>query len=91
MAEWIKKVLSSSEDASYGRILSGMSFISLILLHILVMYNPWLLLKNTSFVPLLTDKLFYLASLAYGFTKISDISKTIFAHIDNKDGSKDEQ
>lgn len=85
MLTWIKQVLSSNEDASFGRILSGTSFFILVIIHLLVLYNPYSLIKNPSFIPLLTDKLFYLASLAYGFTKISDISKTIFGHMDKSD------
>jgi len=74
--QWLKALLSSAPDASFGRVVALAAFAALCMVHGLVMYSPhWL--TNTNFVTQLTDKLFYLAIAGYSATKITEIVATI--------------
>jgi hypothetical protein len=79
MREWLKHLYSDSPDSSYGRVISTCAFLCMIGLHILVMYNPYKLITNTSYVPQFTDKLFYLAIGGYSVTVIKEIAKVVWA------------
>lgn len=81
MLAWIKQVFSDNANSSFGRILSLLAFSVMVIIHVVLLFCHKL---NAAYIPQLTDKLFLLASLSYGFTKVGDISKFIFNKTDNQ-------
>lgn len=78
---WLSKVYSDDVSASFGRLISTAAFIVMIILHIVILINPWKIFTNFTYVGKLTDYLFYLTVGGYSVSSIKEIAHVIFAKI----------
>lgn len=70
---FLAKTISSNPEASYGRLISLMSFVVFNLLYILVTLNPKGIFTNQVYTAKMFDYLFYLVLGGYGLTTGKDI------------------
>jgi len=80
MKDWLKHLYSDAPDASYGRVLSTLAFLVMILGNLWIMANPWGLLKTLSYVPQINQYLFILTVSGYSITVAKEILAHIFRH-----------
>ena len=77
---WISKVLASSdENASFGHVIATASFLVLVILHIIILINPWKIFTNFTYVSKLTDYLFYCIIGGYSVSSIKELIHVICA------------
>jgi hypothetical protein len=89
MLGWLKHLYSDSLDASYGRVLSTAAFITMVLLHVLIMINPYGIFKQLLYVPQLTTYLFYLAAGSYTVTSIKEAIRNVNSYLHKDDNGHD--
>jgi hypothetical protein len=78
---WLSKVYSDDVSASFGRLISTAAFAIMILLHIVILINPWKIFTNFTYVGKFTDYLFYLTIGGYSVSSIKEIAHVIFAKV----------
>jgi len=81
MLAWLSKLYSDDTSASFGRVISTLSFLVMIALHLVILVNPHGWFTNFSFVKQLTDYLFYLTIGGYSAAVIKEIAHVIFAKL----------
>ena len=81
LTTWLGKVYSDDQSASFGRIISTVSFIVMVLLHIAILINPHQIFTNFKYVDKITDNLFYLTIGGYSVSSIKEVVNIIFAKI----------
>lgn len=73
MGDFLKRIMSANPEASYGRLISLMSFIVFNLYYLLVTINPKGIFSNTTYNAKMFEYLFYLVLGGYGLTTGKDI------------------
>jgi len=82
---WLSKVYSSDESASYGRIISTISFFVMLLIHLTVAINPHGIFTTLTYIKQLTDYLFYLVIGGYSVASIKEVVRIIWAKWSGKE------
>jgi hypothetical protein len=84
---WWRNLMSSSPEASYGRVISACAFISLLLLHIVFSINPHGIFTAIGNQPQVLQYLFILVISGYSVTSAKDMVpqiSSIFSNLFNK-------
>ena len=68
-----RTLMSSSPDASYGRVISACAFVSMLLLHVLFSINPHGIFTAVNNQPQVLQYLFLLVISGYSITSAKDI------------------
>lgn len=70
---FLKRVMSSDPEASYGRAISACAFVSLLALHIIFSINPYSWFKVVENQPQVLQYLFILVISGYSITSAKDM------------------
>ena len=84
MFSWVKGILSSNPEASYGRLISALSFIVFVLFYLLVAINPWHIITVMTYNSEIFRYLFYLILGGYSITAGKDLIINSFEKVFGK-------
>jgi hypothetical protein len=73
-APFIKRIFSSDPTASYGRLISAISFALMLIFHVLIMVLPKSIFVNLEYQSQVLSYLFYLTLAGYGITSLKSMS-----------------
>jgi hypothetical protein len=84
---WFRKLISSSPEASYGRLISFLSFIVFNIYFVLISINPHHLFTNLAYTSEVFHYLFYLILAGYSITALKEALNGGFDKYFNKGGT----
>ena len=88
---WVSRALSNLPDASYGRLLSILSYFTLLGLNILIAINPKHIITNFQFLDKFQFYLFVLILAGYSITSFKDILTMITVKLTNKSNKLEDE
>lgn len=88
---YLKSLFSSDPSASFGRVLSIAAFIVFIIFSLLLLTNPWGMIKVATYAETILRDLFLMVSLGYGITSSKeaiDLFRKVIGSGGTSDSSK---